>query len=444
MSVVAGLGRADITPPVGIKQSGYASRQTGSVGIHDDLTATALYFEQDGESAALVGLDIIMFAEDEVRAIREVCAELTGIPGERIMLACTHTHAGPLTGPGENDPVRSAYAECLRWQVAGAIREAMQSPQPVSLAYRRQAVRLAGNRRERTAEGTILGYNPHAPTPTAADVVALTAADGSLMATIVVYDCHGTTLGPDNLLLSADYPGHARRLLESLVPGSRAMVLGGCGANQNPYPRGTHELARQHGRRLGAAAYQALLENAEAQPVQRLNVATHAAQLPVAPLPSVAECRQQLAAAEAAAEAERAAAGDPEAKLSWAVERALRQARERLEAAESGATDLGIPVDLQVLALDDMAFIGLPGEIFFEIGQAIRAASPFPVTFPLGWTNGSIGYVPTAAEVPFGGYEVELARANHRGLPARDDADSALVAAATRALGLARERIAAS
>ncbi|NPV48321.1 MAG: hypothetical protein HPY69_15385 [Armatimonadetes bacterium] len=439
MSVAAGVGRAEITPPVGIKQSGYASRQTGSVGIHDDLTATALYLEQDGEPAALVGLDIIMFSEDEVNAIRQVCTELTGIPGERIMLACTHTHAGPLTGPGEDDPLRAAYAECLRWQIAGAIREAMQSPRPVCLAHSRKAVRLAGNRRERAAEGTILGYNPHAPTPTAADVVRLTADDGSLMAALVVYDCHGTTLGPDNLLISADYPGHARRLLESLMPGCRAIVLGGCGANQNPYPRGTHELARQHGQRLGAAACQGLLEVSEARPVERLGVATHAARLPVAPLPSLDECRRQLAAAEAAAEAERAAAGDPEAALSWAVGRALRQAQERLEAAESGLSDLGIPVNLQVIALDDVAFVGLPGEIFFEIGQAIRAASPFPVTLPLGWTNGSIGYIPTGAEVPFGGYEVELARASYRGLPARDDADRALTTEAVRALTLARE-----
>lgn len=437
MSVVAGVGRADITPPVGIKQSGYASRQTGSVGIHDDLACTALYLEQDGAAAVLVGLDIIMFGADEVAAIREVCTDLTGVPGERIMLACTHTHAGPLTGPGEGDPLRAAYAECLRWQVAGAIREAMQQPQPVSMAHTRRAVRLAGNRRERTAEGTILGYNPHAPTPTAADIVQLADAHGRPLAALVVYDCHGTTLGPDNLLISADYHGYARHLVESQVPGCRAMVLGGCGANQNPYPRGTHDLARQHGLRLGAAAYQGLLENVQPRPVSRLGVATHQASLPVAPLPSLEECRQQLATAEAAAEAERAAAGDPEADLSWLVGRQLRQARERLEAAEGGVTDLGIRMELQAIALDEVAFVGLPGEIFFEIGQAIRAASPFPVTLPLGWTNGSIGYIPSEAEVPFGGYEVEMARASRHGLAAADDADRSLTVEAVKALQMA-------
>jgi neutral ceramidase len=434
MSVIAGVGRADITPPVGIRLSGYASRKTGSTGIHDDLTATVLYLEQDGAPAALVGLDVIMLGADEVAEIRRCCQELTEIPAERIFVACTHTHAGPQTGPGEGDPLQAAYAECLRWKIAGALREAKLRAEPVQLGYTRKAVRLAGNRRERTPEGTILGYNPDAPTPAETDILQVLTAEGRTLAALIVYDCHGTTMGPDNYLISADYQGYARRLVERELPGCLAMVLGGCGANQNPYPRGTFEWAERHGRRLGAAAYQGLLEIEETEVVERLGLYTNEAKLPVAALPSAAECQAELQAAEAAAEAER----DPDGALSWTTERRLRHAKERLEAAERGDTDLGIPVELQVIALDDVAFVSLPGEIFFEIGQAIRQASPFAVTLPLGWSNGSIGYIPTQAEVPFGGYEIEMARASKHGLPARDDADAVLVAEAVKALAAAK------
>lgn len=436
MPVNAGVGRAIITPPVGIKLSGYASRKTGATGIHDDLTATVLYLEQDGLQAALVGLEVIQMDAAEIAAVRACCQELTGVPAEHVMIACTHTHSGPLTGPGEDEPVRAAYAANLRWQIAGALREARQAPAPVSWSWGTHPVRLAGNRRERTPQGVILGYNPDGPTPTAADVLSFTLGDSETPALVtVVYDCHGTTLGPDNLLISADYGGHARRLAESQLPGSRAMVLGGCGADQNPYPRGTHALAETHGRRLGAAAYQAVLEMGEKRPAARLGVACVAASLPVDEPPDLETCRQQLQEAEAAVEAQKQAHGED--GVDWFTSRQLRHARERLELVESGASDVTLICEVQALVLDDVGFVALPGEIFIEIGRAIRERSGLAVTLPLGWANGSIGYVPTSAEVPFGGYEIEMARANRCGLPIRPEADEALAAAAVEALALA-------
>lgn len=443
MPVIAGVGRADLTPPVGIMQSGYAARQTGSEAIHDDLTATVLYLAQEGLEMALVGLDLIMFEAAEVAEIRRCCQELTGVPGDRIMVACTHTHSGPVTGPGEDDGLRAAYATALRWQIAGALREAKLRAQPVQLAATRQPLRLAGNRRERTPQGTILGYNPDAPTPTAADVLRVESADGALVAAVVVYDCHGTTLGPDNMQLSADYPGYARRFLEAQAPGLRAMILGGCGANQNPYPRGTFAWAERHGQSLGAAAYLGLLDMPKCRPVARLAVEVATARLPLEPLPTLDECRAQLAAVEATAARERGETPeeDSDRLLSWTTRRQLRQARARVAAAEAGDTDLALTCEIQVLALDDLAFVALPGEIFFEIGQAIRAQSPFAVTLPLGWSNGSIGYVPTQTEVPFGGYEIEMARAHAHGLLLREDGDAALIAATVAALRAAHRSL---
>ena len=58
----------------------------------------------------------------------------------------------------------------------------------------------------------------------------------------------------------------------------------------------------------------------------------------------------------------------------------------------------------------DCAVVGTPGELFSEIGQAVRAASPFATTLFAGYCQGVLGYVATAEEHPYGGYEPAVAQ----------------------------------
>jgi len=69
------------------------------------------------------------------------------------------------------------------------------------------------------------------------------------------------------------------------------------------------------------------------------------------------------------------------------------------------------------LACGGFAMVGLPGEVFVELGMQIRSRSPFPVTLVVGYANGDIGYVPTRSAYPEGGYEVEHAY-RYYGFPA--------------------------
>ena len=69
-------------------------------------------------------------------------------------------------------------------------------------------------------------------------------------------------------------------------------------------------------------------------------------------------------------------------------------------------------VEVQVIALgDDIAWVSLPGEIFVELGLAIKQDSPFPHTIIAELANGSIGYVPSRRAYAQGNYEVVSARA---------------------------------
>jgi hypothetical protein len=70
-----------------------------------------------------------------------------------------------------------------------------------------------------------------------------------------------------------------------------------------------------------------------------------------------------------------------------------------------------LEVEVQVIALGrDLAWVSLPGEIFVELGLAIKAASPFKHTIIAELANGSIGYIPTARAYDEGNYEPVSAR----------------------------------
>ena len=68
-------------------------------------------------------------------------------------------------------------------------------------------------------------------------------------------------------------------------------------------------------------------------------------------------------------------------------------------------------VEVQVVALgDEVAWVSLPGEIFVELGLAVKKASPFRYTLIAELANGSVGYVPDRPAYAQGNYEVVSAR----------------------------------
>ena len=110
------------------------------------------------------------------------------------------------------------------------------------------AVGFAVNRREPTPEGVQIGVNPEGPVDHDVPVLKVTAPDGKLRAVLFGYACHNTTLGGDFYQIGGDYAGYAQAELEKAHPGATALFVMLCGGDQNPNPRGTLDLARQHGR----------------------------------------------------------------------------------------------------------------------------------------------------------------------------------------------------
>jgi hypothetical protein len=73
--------------------------------------------------------------------------------------------------------------------------------------------------------------------------------------------------------------------------------------------------------------------------------------------------------------------------------------------------DVPLRAEVQVISFsDDLAIVSLPGEIFVELGLALKKASPFKHTLIAELANGSIGYVPNREAYPQGNYEIVSAR----------------------------------
>ena len=435
--LLAGAGGARITPPTGHPMGGYGARDHGAEGVHDHLNSHTLFLDDGTTQAVIISSDLIGMRFEHVDRVRDLVNRATGVPAAHVFLAFSHTHGGPLmyTDFRELEEAEATFIDALCHFMAGTALQAATAAGPVRWGTGRRPLRVGVNRRERQADGTTrIGVNPEGPVAPWVDVVWFERLDGTPLVVLWQHAAHGTCLVSDNYLFTADWMGVAMRKIEDERRGETALFLNGCAGNINPHPRGSYELAGMHGQRAGGAVLEIVGEAGEMRRGGRLRCASHAFELPLEPMPPLPECERELAEWEPAFRQLRG-----EFHRDWRVCRHYFAARERVEAHRSGSVASGLPLEIQALALDDVALVGLPGEIFVETGTAIAEASPFDLTLPVGYANGAIGYVPTSEEVPHGGYEVLDARARHQGRMLADDADRALAAGALRALELAAE-----
>jgi hypothetical protein len=419
MSLFAGVCETNITPPPGVWMGGYAFRSTGCVGIHDELYARALVVDNGRRRVALVTADLVALDFDLVTRVREGIAGLLDITPSAVMLHCTHTHGGPLTksyrGMGTRD---DAYVDVLARKLIGVVRQAADTLQPVHLTYGDTSAQIGVNRRRSGPDGQA-GHGPDYAAPVAplVQTVCVQRADGRTLALLFSHACHPTTLGGDNLQISAEWPGAAVEHLKGLMrrdgdesgwaPGALPLFMQGCCGDINPYRRGTWAAIAEQGAQVGGAAHtarwnaHARYDDAQALAAQEITL-----MLPLLPTPTTEECDRLIAEAAAQLERERANGGhvgrilQAEGMLQWAQDaRAL---------AETPNNANEQPFAIQHLTLAGIHLLGFPAEMFvgYQLDFAAQCRAP---VLSLSFTNGCWGYLPTFAEYARGGYEVDTA-----------------------------------
>jgi hypothetical protein len=142
------------------------------------------------------------------------------------------------------------YSDELTANLVRVIGEALRNQAPANLAAGNGSVGFAINRRAPTANGFRIGVNTNGPVDHTLPVLRVTTPNGQLRAVLFGYGCHNTTLGGNFYQINGDYAGHAQAAFEQTHPGVTALFMQLCGGDQNPNPRGTLDLARQHGQAL--------------------------------------------------------------------------------------------------------------------------------------------------------------------------------------------------
>jgi len=201
------------------------------------------------------------------------------------------------------------------------------------------------------------------------------------MAVAFGYACHNTVLA--GYKWSGDYAGFAQAELEKNYPGITALFLQGCGADQNPLPRRTVELAQQYGKELAAAVGRMLSEDMKPLPA-RLTTSYSEIALPLSALPTKAELS---AIAETSSGY----------KKRWADNLVARM-------NNGQALSASYPYPVEVWKIGDQPVIILGGEVV--VGYAVELKRIFGQdVFVLGYSNDVMAYIPTAAILREGGYE---------------------------------------
>ena len=413
----AGAAQVRITPPVGAPLAGYYYNRAAE-GTHDDLWAKAIVLEQNGVTAAIIVCDLIGIPRHIVESARAAIERATHIPAARVMISATHAHTGPvLTAPesrynleGRMAEIARDYAVELPGLIANAVRQAQASMREARVSTttaHEDAVSF--NRRFFLNDGTV-GWNPGklnpkivrpaGPIDPALAVVYLETLDARPIAAYVNFALHPDTVG--GTFFSADYPYTLSTVLRAakgpdmpvLFTNSTAGNINHIDVSTKAPQKGDAEAARI-GAILAGDVLKAWPKLAPVDP-GALAVRSEIVRLP---LPAIAPGEVEKARETAAK------FGKPNA----APFLELVQAFKVLEVAAREGKPL--EAEVQVITLGDrIAWVGLPGEIFVELGAAIKGSSPFPQTIIAELANGSPGYIPTREAWPQGNYEVVSAR----------------------------------
>src|SRR5262245_4523947 len=300
--LTAGFHKVCISPPIGAPLAGFAARQGVATGIHDDLYARALVLANEQTAIAFVSVDVLALPQYFIECVRAEINARTGVRPESVMIASTHTHAGPVTITTFFNPDESLDPHYMD-RLAEAIVES------VVIAWRERFPARVG-----VGAGRVAGIGVNRRTPDklpideAAGIIKIAAADGRTRAVLMNHACHPTVLGPDNLLVTGDFPAFAIEKVEAaLGAGGFAMFTNGTQGNISVghsselsaigviTPGRTFERAAELGKRLGDATLAALPE-IETTAELRLGALGSQLNLPLKRLPTREQAVALLAA----------------------------------------------------------------------------------------------------------------------------------------------------
>lgn len=409
----AGVARCVITPKEPMWMSGYASRTTPASGIIHDLWAKALVLEDPaGKKCVIITLDLVGIDRATSQEVCRRIQEALHVDRAQVALATSHTHSGPVVGTNlltmysldePNQELVRKYTQFLIESLEQLAKDANATLAPALLQAGEGHATFAVNRRNNREPdvpmlreaGQLVGPVDHS-----VPVLAVRHPDGGLRAVLFGYACHATVLS--GMEWCADWPGFAQLEIEKNHPDAIALFWAGCGADQNPLPRRTVELAQEYGRQAAAAVDRTLIS-----PMSKvqgtLRTAYREIDLALDTLPDKSQVEKDLTSDNV-----------------YIVRRAQWLMK---QFADKGALSQTYPYPIQSWRIGDstcLTFLG--GEVVVDFSNRLRSELPDERNWIAGYSNDVMAYIPSRRVLLEGGYEGESAMIYY-GLPTKWSTD---------------------
>lgn len=409
-----GVSRFDITPPPGTRWKLWgAAVDDHAAGVHRRLTGTVLTISNGEHRRAIVSLDVCEWADpNDEYSVRRRILDACGLEPDQLLLHSTHTHSGQapaLASVGLAGGERIAeHLELIAARAATATSEAFRDASPGILTWGEGRSTLAAHRDQDWDGRPVVGHDPRVAAPETVTIGRVVSPEGRLRALLVSYACHPTVLGWGNRLISPDYVGALRGLVESRHEGALVLFLQGASGHLAPADqyRDDPSAADRAGRALGYA----VLAGLELMPEPDHRLAPDVVVESGAPL---GVWTQQAVAPSERLEIHRLDLALPRRTESVELDgelpehvRAERLARaEQVARIAGGEGQLAYPV--WIWELGELVLVAHPGEAYSWLASALRRAlAPRPVLVA-NLTNGAGAfYLPPRAAYAHPGYTV--------------------------------------
>jgi neutral ceramidase len=411
-----GVARQVITPKTRVELAGlgyYLERYWERV--RDDLTATALVVTGSNDtSVAIVAMDLMYNDAAFTASIRKQAAAQTGLAPESICVNCSHSHnaptAGFIRGAGEQN---AEYLEFAAKQAAHAIVEAWNNRKParISVGYSE----ITGLTFNRTREGGAVD--------TRLSVLKIDSPKEEPIAAVINFHSHCTAhMEVDLRAISRDWPGEVVDRFGKAFAGATVLFVQGTAGDVNTLRKfNSTGLRFEPAKQITAAAFEAWLT---AKPVTSTTVSytSRVAELPTRPWTraEIMTIREEALHRQKTGDTRdwlkgfaRAAVGQPERlplRYGGSEAKAVAAlARFAVEWSDEVFPTIGqlaksVPAEIQAMRIGSALFVAHPSELFTRFGLDVRERFRSNDLFMLGYSNGSIGYVPDEYEIERGGY----------------------------------------
>ncbi len=395
-----GIARIDITPDEPIRLSGYRTRSEPTDKVAGKLWAKAMAIGSDDQKPViLITVELVGITLTITDALAERLTEAAGVTRDRLAVCVTHTHTGPFVKgnlpnifgkaiPDEHQVAIDRYAVELQEKLLQIAIESLRNRRPSRLSWLQGEVDFAANRRAGYVART-LKKGVKAPAPVDHDLPALFVhdKDGKMRAVLLSYACHCTTLTGAFNRIHGDWAGEAALQIESRYPGATAMVAIGCGADQNPNPRGSLKNVEAHGRQIADEIDRLLGQDRHplnSTPQCRYRIA----ELPFGKLPTEADLKQ---------------------RLNSKTERVHYYAEILLDRKSRGVKlPRTLEYPIQTWTFDsDLAMVFLPGEVVVDYSLRLKRELDADRLWINAYANDVPCYIASERLIREGGYEVD-------------------------------------